>query len=238
MRSLAWVLARRRLRSAPRLALLLALVGLDAATALLSGGGAAPEPAIAGWSALVLTAGVLGQEWREGSLAVLLCRPLSRTGLVLAAWCAGATGGFAAWLVAAGLRLLLAALPSVELPAELPQGIGSLGLAAAAAAGLAAAALFFAIAGRGLAGAGVHLVLLFLAAGVLGASSQHGGSPLEEPARLLAELLLPFPDERAWATGDVSALHALLAWTSNVALLVTGSLWLLQRARLSYSSQE
>lgn len=228
----------RRLRSRPRQGLLLVLVVLDASQALLAGAAEPPDPGLAAFAALVVATGLLGREWSEGSLAVLLCRPVTRAGVVLAGWCAGTLGGFATWLLGVALRAAATATPGVAMELA-PSGLAAAaGFALASAAGLSAAGLLFALAGRGPAGAGLHLALLFAVAGLLGWSSEQGPAWLEAGARFAAELLLPVLDPAALRGGGSAALQAALAWSSNVALLLALALWRLESAQLAYSSSE
>ena len=76
----------RRLRSAPRLLFIVLLGGVDLVRVVLSGQAGPAEGAIAFLVTYALGVGLIGQERADGSLSLVLTRPVERSSLVLAAW--------------------------------------------------------------------------------------------------------------------------------------------------------
>jgi len=227
----------RRLRSVPRLLFIVLLGGVDLSRVILSGQAGPAEGAIAFLVTYALGVGLIGQERADGSLSLLLTRPVARSSLVLAAWISAVTSGLAAWLALTLLRLALVLLPGVDAnwSGEVWRlhGLTALG----GSLGLAAIVVFFGVAFRGLGGPAAHASLIFLATTVAGLASDSGRATLQHLAKEGLDLLLPVPDfGELLAPGGWSWL-AILTPASNATLALLAACWLLGRAQLSYSSR-
>ena len=225
----------RRLCSPMRLLFLLLLAGQDLVQVLLSGRAGPAEGILACLATLLFGAGLVGQERKDGSLALLLTRPFPRSSLVIAAWLAAAVGGVGVWLVLTSLHLALAVLPQVDV-----QGSGQAWVTHAATAlggslGLAAVVVFFGVAFRGLSGVAAHAGLIYLATTLSGLANDSGRESLKWLASEGVGLLLPVPKFAELLSPGGWSWFGLVTPASNATLALLAACWLLGRAQLSYS---
>lgn len=235
---LARALLTRRLRSLPRLLFIVVLAGQDLAHALLSGGTGPAEGALASIVTALFGAGMLGQERSDGSLALWLTRPVSRSQVVLAGWLATAASGTGAWFGLTVLRLPLALLPGVDLNASASDWCRESLAALAGPAGLAAVIVLFGVVVRGLGGIAAQLGLAYLMVTLAGLAQDSGRAGLKSLAEAGLEALLPVPRfAELLAPGGWSWL-GLVTPASNATLALLLACLLLGRAQLSYSGRD
>lgn len=183
------------------------------------------------WFALILGAGIIGRPASNGTLALVLSRPVPRVSYVLTRWFAVATLASGLALVNLGVKGLLAQVPAA--------GWGHLGFAAAedvlsATAATAVLTLLSSVVG------GLGDVALLAILRIVAEIFQGLGGFLSKPALSwvgyhLRDLLVPPLDlETVFRSTPISWL-AIVAYLSTVTLCLAAATELMCRREISYA---
>ena len=185
--------------------------------------------------ALILSAGMIGQDTSAGVLQLVFARPLSRAEYVFSRWLAAAAGAAALMLLQVALVSAIVAArgeprpPSEWLPFAMESALQEIGV-------VSVMTLFSALV-PGLADLGL-LVLASLGAALMSVL----GQAVQRLAFLvrIAEELQRFTSPQLplvrWLDGDAISWFALVSYLSTVTLCVALAIVIMNRKELSYAS--
>ncbi len=184
--------------------------------------------------ALVLAAGMIGQDVSSGTLQLALARPVTRAQYVLSKWLAVSAGTIFVVLLQVGVAALVMALRHVPVPwndASLVLGNGLL-----LACGTAAVMAFFSSLLPGFGDLGL-LFLVFFSGQVLGGIGAMKSWPaLVRAADELQRVLKPQLDLGFLAQGAPTPWFDVVSYLSTVTLCLALAVMVVNRRELSYAS--
>jgi hypothetical protein len=187
----------------------------------------------AGWFALILGAGMIGQDVSSGVLQLILARPLSRRDYALSRWLAVACGaGFVGILQVSMAYLILAARGATPAPEDLATAL--LGMASSAL-GVAAVLAAFSALVPGIGDLGIYFMMTFATTVAQTLGGMLSWPWMSRAGMLISESLTPSLE---WHRifGPALSWHELFAYASTVTLMLAVAILVLNRRELSYAS--
>lgn len=232
--TLMGALARQRLTSPMRMALLFVMAGMPLLTLTFI-----PRMGLAGlgagnFIAMIFAAGMIGQDVSSGTLQLLFARPVTRTEYVLSRW-AGATLATLGVVVVQLAIALVLLVPRGHAPSGTEIAV-YLGTNVSLAIGVVAVMALFSALAPALGDLGLFGLVFFLSLVLQGL-----GSMMDRPAFVRASLELqqflgPQIDAVQWIQGGTVPWASIVAWLSTITLCLALAIVIVNRKELSYAS--
>jgi ABC-type transport system involved in multi-copper enzyme maturation permease subunit len=231
--TLIGALVRQRLASRIRMTLLVLIVGFWLLNVVFGGPHALSGSDDSIPLALVLAAGLIGQDFASGTLQLLLARPVTRPGYVLSRWCGATLAGCA--LLALQMALATLLMASRNTPPEPHDVVVFLGNGALTVAGMTAVVTLASSVATGLGDLALLLAALVGSLVISGIGNLRSWTWAVRAGDAIQHFLAPRLDVEPLLLGH-AAWFDVTSYVSTVTVCLVLAMLAVNRRELSYAS--